>query len=172
MAYESGAARTVDPLGGSHYVEWLTDEMETGMRQVIDEIEAYGGAVKAIEEGYLQSRTAQAAKRRKEKIDEGETVVVGQNYFRRDDGTNDFGEVFRLDPEVSARVLEKYQAILDSRDNAAAEAALGALDEAAGEDGENLLPYLIECCHAYATVGEMVAVLKARWGEFQEPVKF
>ncbi|MDP6069746.1 MAG: methylmalonyl-CoA mutase family protein [Alphaproteobacteria bacterium] len=172
VAYESGAARTVDPLGGSHYVEWLTDEMETGMRQVIDEIEAYGGAVKAIEEGYLQSRTAQAAKRRKEKIDEGETVVVGQNYFRRDDGTNDFGEVFRLDPEVSARVLEKYQAILDSRDNAAAEAALGALDEAAGEDGENLLPYLIECCHAYATVGEMVAVLKARWGEFQEPVKF
>jgi methylmalonyl-CoA mutase N-terminal domain/subunit len=171
IAHESGIARTVDPLGGSYYVEWLTDRMEAGMVEVIDEIEAYGGVEKAVGDGWLQMKIARRASERKRATDSGETVIVGQNYFRRDDQNEGVGEVFKLDPQASARVVEKYQRVRDERDSAAVERSLAALEKAAADDGENLMPYLIDCCHAYATVGEMVATLKRQWGEFQEPVR-
>ena len=171
VAYESGIARTVDPLGGSHYVEWLTDQMEAQMRQVITEIEDYGGAVKAIEDGYLQMRTAERARQRKQLSDRGEQVVVGVNYFRRPDEQDDVGEVFRLNPQSLKRVIEKYEDVIACRDDGAVKRALARLEQAAANDAENLLPYLIDCCHAYGTVGEMVAALKRQWGEFQEPIR-
>ena len=170
VAHESGIARTVDPLGGSYYVEWLTDRMEEEMVAVIDEIEAVGGVVKAIEDGYLQSRIAERARERKVAKDAGDTIVVGENAFRRDDQEDTPGEVFKLDPQAGARVIEKYEAVLARRDAAAVKRALDRLEAAAAIDGENLMPYLVDGCHAYATVGEMVATLKSRWGEFQEPV--
>jgi len=171
IAHESGIARTVDPLGGSYYVEWLTDRMEAGMVQVIEEIEQYGGVEKAVEDGWLQMKIAQRASERKRATDSGENVIVGQNYFRHDDQNEGVGEVFKLDPQASARVVEKYERVRDTRDAAAVERTLAALEKAAADDGENLMPYLIDCCHAYATVGEMVATLKSQWGEFQEPVR-
>lgn len=79
-------------------MEWLTDRMEEEARQVIEEIDDYGGVEKAIEDGYLQSRIAERAHERKQKVDRGETVIVGQNYFRREGQTDDFGEVFEVDP--------------------------------------------------------------------------
>jgi len=170
VAYESGISKTVDPLGGSYYVEWLTDRMDEEISKVIKEIDDYGGAEKAIEEGYLQRRIAERASARKKSIDSGEQVVVGENYFRHDDEKKDFGEVFRLNPEVAKRVTEKYNAIMESRDNATVKRTLARLEQAATSDNENLLPYLVDCCHAYATVGEMVGRLKRQWGEFQEPV--
>ncbi len=172
VAYESGIARTVDPLGGSYFVEWLTDRMEQEIEKVIREIEDYGGAVKAIEEGYLQMRTAQRARLRKQSSDRGEQVIVGENYFRGADGESDVGEVFRLNPRSVKRVLEKYERVKARRDDRAVAHALERLAAAAEDDSENLVPYLIECCHAYATIGEMVAVLKRQWGEFDEPVRF
>ena len=171
IAHESGIARTVDPLGGSYYVEWLTDQMEAGMVQVIEEIEHYGGVEKAVEDGWLQMKIARRASERKRAADSGETVIVGQNYYRRDDQSEGLGELFKLDPQAMAKVVEKYERVRDSRDSAAAERTLAALEKAAADDGENLMPYLIDCCHAYATVGEMVATLKGQWGEFQEPVR-
>ncbi|MCZ6509149.1 MAG: methylmalonyl-CoA mutase family protein [Alphaproteobacteria bacterium] len=171
IAHESGIARTVDPLGGSYYVEWLTDQMEAGMMQVIEEIEEYGGVEKAVEDGWLQMKIAQRASERKRAGDSGETVIVGQNYFRRDDQNEGIGEVFKLDPQATARVIEKFERVRDTRDTAAVESSLAALEKAASDDGENLVPYLIDCCHAYATVGEMVATLKGQWGEFEEPVR-
>ncbi len=172
VAYESGVARTVDPLGGSYLVEWLTDRMEQEIEKVIGEIEEYGGAVKAIEDGYLQMRTAQRARLRKQSTDSGEQVVVGENYFRHADQKNDFGEVFHLDPQSVKRVLKKYEQVKDRRDNNAVTRLLNRLGDAAAKDSENLMPYLIECCHAYATIGEMVTTLKQQWGEFAEPVRF
>lgn len=172
VAYESGAAATVDPLGGSHYVEWLTDRTEAEILGIMREIEEYGGAVKAIEDGYLQLRIAESASRRKRATDSGERVVVGVNHFRRDEAAADFGGVFRLDPEASKRVVEKYRAVKDRRGNARVETCLKRLVEAAGKDDENLMPYLVDCAHAYATVGEMVNALKREWGEFQEPIRF
>ncbi len=171
IAYESGISKMVDPLGGSQYVEWLTDKMEDETRRVIDEIDKYGGVEKAIEDGYLQARIAERAHERKQKVDSGETVIVGQNYFRRENQSGDFGEVFKVDPQAAERVQEKYQRLLDERDSATVEQTLKALEQAAAKDDENLMPYLIDCCHAYATVGEMVATLKSQWGEFQEPIR-
>lgn len=171
VAYESGVGRSVDPLGGSYVTEYLTDRMEEEILKVMAEIDAYGGVEKTIEEGWLQMRLAERARDRKTKIDRGETVVVGQNFFNREEDAGAMGEVFRLDPQLSRRVLEKYHALLDRRDNAEAQRALAKLREAAGKDRENIMPYLVDCCHAYATVGEMVRELKAEWGEFQEPIR-
>jgi methylmalonyl-CoA mutase N-terminal domain/subunit len=170
IAHESGIAKSVDPLGGSYYVEYLTDQMEAEILEVIEEIEDYGGVVKAVEEGYLQLRIARRARERKDKVDTGETVVVGVNKFRRDDEEAGTGEVFRVDPKVAAKVVEKFERVRNSRDNATVRKSLDRLGAAAQDDGENLMPYLVDCCHAYATVGEMVATLKHEWGEFQEPV--
>ncbi len=171
VALESGVARSVDALGGSHYVEWLTDEMEQRIRARMDEVEAYGGAVKAIEDGWLQMRVAQRAHERKRQIDSGAFPVVGLNVFRKEDEDRGAVEVFRIDPKASRRVVEKYDATMARRDAAAVSRALDRLGAAAADDRENIMPYLVECCHAYATVGEMVARLKACWGEFQEPIR-
>jgi methylmalonyl-CoA mutase N-terminal domain/subunit len=171
VAYESGISKTVDPLGGSYYVEYLTDRMEQEIAKVIQDIADYGGVERAIEDGWLQMRLAQRALERKQKVDSGQTSVVGLNAFQRTAQKDEVGEVFKLDPLAAARVQEKYRQTLARRDAAAVAASLAKLREAARKDDENLMPYLIDCCHAYATVGEMVSSLKAEWGEFQEPIR-
>ncbi|GAC1327177.1 MAG: methylmalonyl-CoA mutase family protein [Beijerinckiaceae bacterium] len=171
VAYESGISKTVDPLGGSYYVEYLTDRMEDEILKVMSEIDAYGGVETAIEDGWLQMRLAERARERRGKVDSLETIIVGQNAFRRGDQSDDFGEVFRLDPKAAARVVEKYEAVRARRDGASVQASLDRLGTAAAQDSENLMPYLVDCCHAYATVGEMVTRLKRQWGEFQEPIR-
>jgi methylmalonyl-CoA mutase N-terminal domain/subunit len=170
IGFESGIGRTVDPLGGSYFLEQHTDRMEQEINQVIDEIDAYGGVIRAIEDGWIQMRLARRGLERKRKIDSGETVVVGQNHFRRDHENITVGEVFKLDPALAGKALEKFQRVLDTRNNAAVERTLAALANAARHDSENIMPYLVDCCHAYATVGEMVTTFKNEWGEFQEPV--
>ena len=171
IGYESGIAKTVDPLGGSYFVEQHTDRMEEAILEVIQEIDDYGGVIKAIEDGWLQLRIAERARERKLKVDKGETIVVGQNAFRRADQREEFGEVFRLDPQASKRVIERYEDVKARRNPADVERTLARLQQAAAQDDENLMPYLVDCCHAYTTVGEMVQRLKTLWGEFQEPVR-
>ena len=171
IAHESGVAGSVDPLGGSYLVEELTDRMEEGIQGVIDELDDYGGVVAAIEDGYLQARIARRAKERKELIDSGERVVVGVNRYG-DDRPPEIGEMFALDPESSIRTLEKLERLRAERDQSQVEQTLATLSAAAATDHENLMPLLVDCCHAEATVGEMVAVLKAEWGEFDEPIRF
>ncbi|MDP6708964.1 MAG: methylmalonyl-CoA mutase family protein [Alphaproteobacteria bacterium] len=169
VAEESGIAKTVDPLGGSYYVEHLTDRMEDEILKVMAEIEDYGGAIPAIEDGYIQMRIAKRALQRKEETDAEARVVVGVNRYQDDDEAGGVGEVFRLDPKNRDLIVEKFEAVRARRDNAAAEQALARLGKAADDETENLMPYLVDCCHAYVTIGEMVAELKQRWGEFQEP---
>ena len=171
VAFETGVGRTVDPLGGSYAVEYLTDRMEEEIFKVMAEIEAHGGVIAAIEDGWLQMRIAERARERKERIDRGESVVVGRNFFRRPEDPSARGEVFRLDPQVSQRVLDRYDDVLRRRDAAAVRKSLAALRAAAARDRENLMPYLVDCCHAYATVGEMVGELKREWGDFTEPIR-
>jgi len=170
IAFESGISKTVDPLGGSYFVEDLTDKMEQETLEVIDELDEYGGVIKAIEEGYIQSKIANRALERKKKIDSGETVVVGQNWFRRENQKNEHGETFSLDPETANRVTEKYHVLKASRDDQAVTQCLEKLEAAAITDTENVMPLLVDCCHAYATVEEMVNTLTKVWGEFQEPL--
>lgn len=170
IAYESGISRSVDPLGGSYLVEHLTDQMEQEIVAVIEGIERYGGVQKAIADGWLQRQIAERALQRKRKIDSHETVVVGQNEFAREDQEKPVTEVFHQDTESARRILDRHQRNLDQRDSTKTAGCLQQLGEAAATDDENLLPYLIACCHVGATVGEMVDVLKAEWGEFQEPL--
>jgi methylmalonyl-CoA mutase N-terminal domain/subunit len=170
IAFESGIARTVDPLGGSYFLEEHTDRMEQKIVELMDEIDAYGGVIKAIEEGWIQSRLAERALERKMDSDSGRSVIVGQNYFKKDDEAMKVGEVFKLDPTAAQRALEKFRRVLDMRGQPAVDRTLARLGDAAARDSENLMPYLVDCCHAYATVGEMVACLKTQWGEFREPV--
>lgn len=169
IADESGIANTVDPLGGSYFVEYLTDRMEEKVQGILDEVRDYGGAVKAIEDGYIQMRIAQSAKTKKDKTDAGERVVVGVNKYQSSSTEAGVGEIFELDTDMRDSVISKYHAIQDGRDNAVVEKSLERLRRAALDDNENLMPCLVDCCHAYATVGEMVETLKAEWGEFQEP---
>jgi methylmalonyl-CoA mutase N-terminal domain/subunit len=171
VAYESGISRTVDPLGGSYYVEWLTDRMEEEMEKVMAEIDEYGGTVQAIEDGYLQMRIARRALERKLDTDKGDRVVVGVNHFRHEEERNELGDVFRMNPEAVKTVVERYHHVKATRDNAAVERTLAALAAAAATDDVNLMPLLVDCCHAYATVGEMVDTLKREWGDFEEPVR-
>ena len=170
LAYESGIGRSVDPLGGSYMLEQHTDRMEEQVLQVMQEIDAYGGVVRAIEDGWIQMRLAERGLQRKLDNDSGLSVVVGQNHFKKDDEEVRVGEVFTLDPTVASRALEKFQRVMDTRDNAAVQQSLERLSRAAAQDRENVMPYLVDCCHAYATVGEMVTCLKQQWGEFKEPV--
>jgi methylmalonyl-CoA mutase N-terminal domain/subunit len=171
IAYESGIGRTVDPLGGAYFVEWLTDQMEEKISKIIAELDAYGGVEKAIEDGYLQSQIARRAVQRKRQKDNGSRVVVGENFFARPE-TNEaeYGKVFSCDPTSTVRIQERLRALRASRDSARVQQTLNRLEQVSRTDDENIVPYLIECCHAYATVGEMVARLKASWGEFREPI--
>ena len=170
IAFESGIGRSVDPLGGSYVLEQHTDRMEAEIEKVMREIDDYGGVIRAIEEGWIQLRLAERGLERKLKTDSGENVVVGMNHFNRPGEAVKVGEVFTLDPTVAKRALEKLQKVLDTRDQQAVDLSLRRLTESARKDSENLMPYLVDCCHAYATVGEMVAALKSEWGEFKEPV--
>ena len=170
IAFESGIGRTVDPLGGSYFLEQHTDRMEQQITQVMGEIDAYGGVVRAIEDGWIQLRLAERGLERKLDTDSGRNVIVGQNHFKKADEEIKVGEVFTLDPTVAQRALEKFQRVLDTRRQSEVDRSLASLSAAAAKDNVNIMPYLVECCHAYATVGEMVARLKEQWGEFKEPV--
>lgn len=170
IAFESGIGRTVDPLGGSYFLEQHTDRMEQQITKVMGEIDAYGGVVRAIEDGWIQLRLAERGLERKLDTDSGHNVIVGQNHFKKADEEIKVGEVFKLDPTVAQRALEKFQRVLDTRQQSEVDRSLARLSAAAAKDNENIMPYLVECCHAYATVGEMVARLKEQWGEFKEPV--
>jgi methylmalonyl-CoA mutase N-terminal domain/subunit len=170
IAFESGIGRTVDPLGGSYFLEQHTDRMEQQITQVMGEIDAYGGVVRAIEDGWIQLRLAERGLERKLDTDSGRNVIVGQNHFKKANEEIRVGDVFTLDPTVAQRALDKYQRVLETRDQSAVDRSLARLSAAAAKDRENIMPYLVECCHAYATVGEMVAHLKEQWGEFKEPV--
>ena len=170
IAYESGIARTVDPLGGSYFLEQHTDRMEEMITKIMGEIDAYGGVVRAIEDGWMQLRLAERGLERKLDTDSGKNVIVGQNHFKKENEQIGVGDVFKLDPTVAKRALEKFQCTLDTRNHSQVDASLAKLSAAAANDSENVMPYLVDCCHAYATVGEMVACLKREWGEFKEPV--
>ena len=169
LAFESGISKSVDPLGGSHLVEYLTDCTEAAIEAVMREIDAYGGVIKAIEEGWIQSRIAHRALERKTAIDRREALVVGVNCFQSD-GKDAQCEPFRVDPKTAGNVRQRFEEVRASRNTAAVQQSLAKLSDVALKDRENLLPYLVDCCHAYASIGEMVGCLRSHWGSFEEPI--
>ena len=164
LAHESGAAKTIDPLAGSYYVESLTDGVEDDAFEIIQEVDDRGGMRRAIENGWVQRQIQDTAFERQREVETGERVIVGVNEFQvEEEPTVDLEEV--TEEEERAQV-ERVQQRREDRDDEAVDAALAALrDAAAGE--ENVLPYLIDAVKTYATVGEICDVLRDEFGEHQ-----
>jgi len=171
IAYESGAADTIDPLAGSYFIEALTDEIEERAWKIIEKIESMGGMMKAIEKGYPQAEIAESAYRLQKRIESGDLVKVGVNMFYEPDwiGTT---EVFRVNPEVRNRVLERLKKYRSERDEIKWRDSLTQLRKAAEKENENLFPYILNAIKAGATVGEISGVLREIWGEYREPSIF
>jgi methylmalonyl-CoA mutase N-terminal domain/subunit len=169
IAHETGVTNTVDPLGGSYFVEALTDRMEEQAYAYFAKIDELGGMVEAVKRNYPQREIADAAFELQEKIDAGERVVVGVNrYTEGDDGET---PILRIDPELERKQIGRVQAVRARRDGAEVERRLAALREAAAGEA-NLMPLLIECARAHATEGEMVDALQHVWGAYTESPVF
>lgn len=164
LAYETGVPEVVDPLGGSYYVEALTDRLEAEANELLDRIDELGGAVAAIEAGFPQAQIEEAAYREAQAIERGERVVVGVNRFVDDDETT--VEVLKVDPDAERRQVERLRALKARRDADAVARALDAVRAAAKGD-DNLLPPMREALRLEATVGEVSKALEDVFGRYR-----
>ncbi|GAB4527993.1 MAG: methylmalonyl-CoA mutase family protein [Anaerolineae bacterium] len=166
IAYESGVVDTVDPLAGSYYVERLTDEIESRVRDYLTRIEDMGGALAAIEAGYIQREIQESAYRYQRAVESQERIVVGVNRFQV---AEDFvPKILRVDESVQEAQVERLRQLRATRDNAAVERALSDLSDAARGD-TNLIPLILQAVEARATTGEICNTLRRVFGEYQAP---
>jgi len=165
IAHESGVAETIDPLGGSYYVEHLTDALEARAREYIARIDALGGAMAAIEAGYIQRQIQESAYRQQRAMDSGATVVVGVNRFT-DDKKTDLPRL-EVDPAIERDQVARLAALKARRDGAAVRRALDALANAA-RGADALMPPILDAANAYATLGEMCDTLREAFGEYEQ----
>jgi methylmalonyl-CoA mutase N-terminal domain/subunit len=168
IAHESGVTRTVDPLGGSYYIEYLTDQMEQRISAVVKEIEDGGGMEAAIERGDLQRAIADHAFSIEQQKASGQRIVVASNAFCSD-GASGRLRSRKRDAEAASRQIARLQHAKSKRDQAAVDDSLAALRSSA-QGTESVMPALITAARANATVGEMVSVLRLVFGEYVEPV--
>jgi methylmalonyl-CoA mutase N-terminal domain/subunit len=164
VAYESGIADVVDPLGGSYYVEALTRNIEEDAMKLIETIDAMGGMVNAVESGWVKRELANSAYKYQREIDEGKRTIVGVNKFQEDERVRI--EPRYQDPQVVISMIERVRKLRAERDHKAVEESLASLRKAAG-GRDNLIPFILEAVKAYATVGEICGVLKDVLGEYQ-----
>ena len=169
IAFESGADRVVDPLAGSYYVEWLTDEMERRALEHIQRIDEMGGMLRAVEEGYPQREIAESAYAFQRQVESGDRVVVGVNAFRNED--EEPIEILKIDETVARSQVERLRAVRAERDGARAAATLAALERTARE-GANVMPAVIDAVKAYATLGEISDVFRKVHGVYREDGRF
>jgi methylmalonyl-CoA mutase N-terminal domain/subunit len=163
LQHEAGTTDTADPLGGAYFIEALTDELEAKARDLIERIDELGGAVAAIEQGFVQAEIEASAFRYQSQIESGERVVVGVNRFAED--AEERVELLHVDPESERAQRERTAGVRAARDSEAAEAALAEVRRAAGTT-ENLLPPIREALRARCTVGEVCGVLRELWGTY------
>lgn len=168
VAFETGLTSTLDPFGGSYAVEALTDDLATRIWELMESIEEDGGALAAIEDGTFASALADAAYRQSLAVEAGEKVVVGVNRFPAE---TEPLEVFRVSPDVEASQVAAVRAVRERRDGAAVSAALARLRDDA-DNGRSVMPSTIDAVKAYATIGEIVAVLKEVHGAWQPSANF
>jgi methylmalonyl-CoA mutase, N-terminal domain len=166
IAYESGIANTADPLGGSYYIEWLTNELERKAWEYLERVEDIGGAVEAIEGGYYQREIQEASYAYQQAIDEGRKVIVGVNKFAKEDEEPQM--IFRVNPEAERAQIKRLEKIRGERDQRAVDAALSRLEEVS-RDGENLMYPIVDAVKVYASVGEICGVMRRVFGDYQPP---
>jgi methylmalonyl-CoA mutase N-terminal domain/subunit len=169
IACETGVANVIDPLGGSYYVESLTSEMEKGAYEYFDRISALGGVVPAIEKGFFQKEIARSAYEYQKALERKEKYNVGVNIFEEEEQPDiDF---LKIPPEVEIEQVRNLKRVKRERNNARVQERLRDLRRAAA-GGENLMPRILECVRAYATLGEMCGTLKEEFGIYHEPIIF
>jgi methylmalonyl-CoA mutase N-terminal domain/subunit len=164
IAHETGVANTVDPLGGSYFVETLTNEVERGAWDYIDKIDAMGGMVAAIERSYPQREIAEASYRYQLAVDRKEKIIVGVNDYIAEEKPID---ILQIDETVARRQAERLRKLRAERSSADVERRLVALRKAA-EGSENLMPYIYEAVKAYATLGEICDAMRLVFGTYEE----
>jgi methylmalonyl-CoA mutase N-terminal domain/subunit len=162
-------ANTADPLGGSYFVEALTDEMEREAYDYFAKIDALGGMVEAVKRNYPQREIADASYALQEEIDAGERIVVGVNAFT--EGVDEETELLRIDPQLETKQLGRLQAVRVRRDGAAVERTLAALRAQAATEA-NLMPALLDCAFAHASEGEIIHSLQDVFGTYTEAPVF
>jgi len=170
IAHETGAVNTIDPLGGSYYVEDLTNRLEAEAYDYFDRIEKLGGVIPAIKENFFQREIADASFRYQHEVEQKQRIIVGVNRYELEDEPE--VETLRIDPSLEGKQIERVQALRGRRDAAAVEAALARLKQAAAREGDNLMPPLVEAAKAYVTLGEMCDALRDVWGTWTETPVF
>lgn len=164
IAFESGATHTVDPLGGSYFVEALTSEIEEKAWEYIRKIDEMGGAVVAIEAGYIQQEIANSAYKYQRDIQSGEKIIVGQNKFVVSEPP--FSKLFSIDDSIRNLQIEKLKQLKNERDNVVVAGAITNLEQAA-KDGSNLMPHILHAVENYATLGEVSDAMRRVFGEYE-----
>ncbi len=163
IAYESGIADTVDPLAGSYYVEYLTNELVTRSRLLMKEVDALGGAVHAIEQGFYQDRIARSAYEFQKKVESKEEIIVGVNQFALKEPIS--SDTLRIDPKLEREQIERLQAVRASRDAVTTTKAIAHVEEAA-KSGINLMPPIIDAVESMVTLGEISDAMRRAFGEY------
>ena len=166
IAHETGVANTIDPLGGSYFVEALTDEIEAQAYEYFAKIDELGGMVQAVKQSYPQREIADASFALQCEIDAGRRIVVGVNSFT--EGDDDETPLLRIDPAFERRQLDRLSGVRARRDGAAVQATLAALKQAAAAERANLMEPLLDCARASASEGEIVQALQAVWGDYRD----
>jgi methylmalonyl-CoA mutase N-terminal domain/subunit len=169
IAYETGVADTIDPIGGSYYVETLTNELEQGAYKYFAAIDKMGGVVKAIDKGFFQREISRSAYQYQKSLEKKEKYHVGVNIFE-EEGKAEM-ELLRIPKQVERDQVKALKGIKRERNNKKVKETLGRLHKAAA-DGSNLMPKILDCVRVYATLGEMCGTLKEEFGEYHEPIIF
>jgi methylmalonyl-CoA mutase, N-terminal domain len=169
IAHETGVVNTIDPLGGSYYVEDLTNRLEAEAYDYFDRIEKLGGVVSAIKENFFQREIAEASFRYQAEVEAKQRIIVGVNRYELEDEPI---EILKIDPALEGQQIERVQALRARRDSAQVEAGLARLKEGAAREDVNLMPALVEAARDYATLGEMCDALREVWGVWRETPVF
>ena len=170
IAHETGVADTIDPLGGSYFVEALTDKIEARAYEYFATIDELGGMVEAVKQAYPQREIAEASYELQQRIDSGQRVVVGVNRYT--EGDDDTTPILRIDPAIERKQIDRLNGVRARRDAVAVEASLTALKQAAAVERENLMPHLLVTARAHASEGEIVQALQSVWGNYRETPVF
>jgi methylmalonyl-CoA mutase, N-terminal domain len=170
IAHETGVVNTIDPLGGSYYVEELTNRLEAEAYEYFDRIRKLGGVIPAIKENFFQREIAEASFRYQHEVEQKQRIIVGVNRYELED--EEPLEILKIDPALEGEQIGRVQALRDRRDSRVVESALARLKEDAAHEDRNLMPQIVDASKAYVTMGEMCDALRAVWGVWRETPVF
>jgi methylmalonyl-CoA mutase N-terminal domain/subunit len=170
IAYESGVVDTVDPLAGSYYVEYLTKEIEEKATKYIEQIDAMGGAVAAIEKGFMQREITESAYCYQKEVESKKRIVVGVNEFLSEEEVPI--KLLQINPEIEKKLVERLEQIKKKRNKAKVNDALNNLRRTAERENENLMPSVLQAVQEYVTLGEICSILREVFGEYKPSTVF